>query len=119
MIKIICDYDWPGNIGQLENIFQAMGVLNTGTQITSEMIIKSLSTTVVSPHLLSTKQLTKANVEEAVEKGTPLPISASEVLPLWKIEKMPTEAAIDFCAANVPKAAALLGGIPSTIYRKK
>ncbi len=45
-IQIMCAYDWPGNIRQLENVIHGMVILNSGEQITSEMIIKSLSTTV-------------------------------------------------------------------------
>ncbi|PKG37943.1 sigma-54-dependent transcriptional regulator [Psychromonas sp. Urea-02u-13] len=116
VIKIICDYDWPGNIRQLENIFHAMVVLNTGTQITSEMIIKSLSTTVASQPLVTTKKVSN-KIQEATVPVEVTPMT--EVLPLWKVEKLAIEAAIDFCAGNVPKAAALLEVSPSTIYRKK
>ncbi|WP_022941939.1 sigma-54-dependent transcriptional regulator [Psychromonas hadalis] len=114
VIKIICGYDWPGNIRQLENIFHAMVVLNTGTQITSEMIIKSLSTTVVSQHLPVAKTSSEQGAGSVViAHGT------TEILPLWKVEKQAIEAAIDHCAGNIPKAAALLEVSPSTIYRKK
>lgn len=116
VIKIICDYDWPGNIRQLENIFHAMVVLNTGTQITSEMIIKSLSTTVASQSLNAVKPQVDKFVENTPETKI---LSASDILPLWMVEKHAIEAAIDFCAGNIPKAAALLEVSPSTIYRKK
>jgi DNA-binding NtrC family response regulator len=116
VIKIICDYDWPGNVRQLENIFHAMVVLNTGTQITSEMIIKSLSTMVASQPLVTTKKVSN----KVQESTAPVEVATmTEVLPLWKVEKLAIEAAIDFCAGNVPKAAALLEVSPSTIYRKK
>jgi len=45
-IQIIRQYDWPGNIRQLENVIHGMVILNTGNAITSEMIIKALSTSV-------------------------------------------------------------------------
>jgi len=120
-LQIICQYDWPGNIRQLENVIHGMVILNSGEQITSEMIIKSLSTTVknysaIQPTL--TLPITESNninhhTANNHEK------SITEIQPLWKIEKDAIEAAILHCHGNIPKAAAMLEVSPSTIYRKK
>lgn len=122
-IKIICSYDWPGNIRQLENVIHGMVILNSGKEITSEMIIKSLSTTVDTalsrelPHHLS------STIEEK-RSASPSPIKNSQserqvIQPLWEVEKNAIESAILSCNGNIPKAAALLEVSPSTIYRKK
>ena len=116
-IQIICAYDWPGNIRQLENVIHGMVVLNTGEQIKSEMIIKALSTTVKnytashSPAVIETTN-TANDVADKVE-------SNSLIQPLWQVEKNTIEAAIFYCQGNIPKAAAMLEVSPSTIYRKK
>ena len=111
-IKIICSYDWPGNVRQLENIIHGMVILNTGTEITAEMIIKSLSTTVQG--YLQTEQ--PANITPALN-----PVSTNKITiqPLWQVEKEAIESAITYCQGNIPQAAALLEVSPSTIYRKK
>ncbi len=112
-IQIICQYDWPGNIRQLENVIHGMIVLNTGSKITSEMIIKALSTT------FSVADRTPL---KAVEQSTTIENSKQsnlDIVPLWLMEKSAIENAIDYCNGNVPQAAALLEVSPSTIYRKK
>jgi two-component system repressor protein LuxO len=132
-LQIICQYDWPGNIRQLENIIHGIVILNTGDQITSEMMIKSLSTTVgLSDKILlqtktQTKTETRIKTEPTYQPETPIegqvtPITTNnnaEIIPLWLVEKTAIEHAINYCQGNVPKAAALLEVSPSTIYRKK
>jgi two-component system, repressor protein LuxO len=112
-LQIICQYDWPGNIRQLENIIHGMVILNTGDKLTSEMIIKALSTTI---------GLSDKFVPEVFVKNEPTTIavnSQSEIIPLWLMEKNAIENAINHCHGNVPQAAALLEVSPSTLYRKK
>lgn len=112
-LQIICQYDWPGNIRQLENIIHGMIILNSGETLTSEMIIKALSTTV--------GLLNKPMLETSV-KSKPIAMAVKdhpEIVPLWLMEKNAIENAINYCQGNVPKAAALLEVSPSTLYRKK
>jgi len=118
-IQIICAYDWPGNIRQLENVIHGMVVLNSGEQITSEMIIKSLSNTVKNYTAIQ-----PVSPQPAADKTnyhhSPEPIkNNTEIQPLWQVEKDAIEAAISYCQGNIPKAAAMLEVSPSTIYRKK
>ncbi|WDE03004.1 sigma-54-dependent Fis family transcriptional regulator [Thalassomonas viridans] len=115
-VQIICGYDWPGNVRQLENVIHGMVVLNTGKKITSEMVIKSLSNMVGGIHapvkaFQADPVTAKAAESDKKEKG--------EILPLWQVEKQAIEQAIAHCCGNVPKAAALLEVSPSTLYRKK
>jgi len=124
-IKIICSYDWPGNIRQLENIIHGMVILNTGSTISSQMIIKSLSTTVQG---FASKNTPIAKTSFSENQITPSPSShinegennnPPKIQPLWQTEKQAIETAITFCNGNIPQAAALLEVSPSTIYRKK
>jgi len=117
-IQLICSYDWPGNIRQLENIIHGMVVLNTGKEITAEMVIKALSTTVNG---FITKQNRTINPTIHIENNTVNKNETrdTEIIPLWVVEKTAIESAILFCEGNIPKAAAMLEVSPSTIYRKK
>jgi len=119
-IQIICAYDWPGNIRQLENVIHGMVVLNSGEQITSEMIIKSLSNTVKNYTAIQPVSSPPVVSENSNSHPPPEPIkNNTEIQPLWQVEKNAIEAAISYCQGNIPKAAAMLEVSPSTIYRKK
>ncbi len=119
-IQIICAYDWPGNIRQLENVIHGMVILNTGDQIRSEMIIKSLSTTVKNYTAIQPK--TPSQAPTIQYNGTSDDVEKEKqyiIQPLWQVEKDAIEGAISYCQGNIPKAAAMLEVSPSTIYRKK
>jgi len=117
-IQIICSYDWPGNIRQLENVIHGMVILNSGDQIKSEMIIKSLSTTVKNYSAIQPKVAMPPSVANDSHYNNEAD-NNTEIIPLWQVEKNAIEAAILHCQGNIPKAAAMLEVSPSTIYRKK
>ncbi len=120
-IQIMCAYDWPGNIRQLENVIHGMVILNSGEQITSEMIIKSLSTTVKNYSAIQPMPIkrTYAPSDEQPDAKIVQPTQGIAIKPLWQVEKDAIESAISYCEGNIPKAAAMLEVSPSTIYRKK
>jgi len=117
-IQIICSYNWPGNVRQLENIIHGIVILNTGKEITAEMVIKSLSTT-VNNFIAKQSQVGRSNHIEEYQPSKRAIESSAEIIPLWQVEKDTIESAILYCEGNIPKAAALLEVSPSTIYRKK
>jgi len=126
-IQIICAYDWPGNIRQLENVIHGMVILNIGEQITSEMIIKSLSTTVKNYTAIQPPPAIHTAATITTPSTTPVydnphldeADNTMVIKPLWRVEKDAIESAISHCQGNIPKAAAMLEVSPSTIYRKK
>ncbi|HCM46723.1 MAG TPA: sigma-54-dependent Fis family transcriptional regulator [Colwellia sp.] len=128
-LQIICQYDWPGNIRQLENIIHGMVILNTGDKLTSEMIIKALSSTIgLSDNILPvSNRVTRPAIRSEERSETPIeqtsnPLATNtntEIIPLWLTEKNAIENAINYCQGNIPQAAALLEVSPSTLYRKK
>jgi two-component system repressor protein LuxO len=132
-LQILCSHNWPGNIRQLENVIHGMVILNSGEKITSEMVIKSLSTTVKNYNAIqpfSNKPITdtKTSISAPVKKECThssneyerdVACNTDEIKPLWQVEKNAIEAAILQCHGNIPKAAAMLEVSPSTIYRKK
>lgn len=93
-------YAWPGNLLQLRNLMRMIAVLRNGPIVTSDMLPKEIFDT-------SSRQPSRGHA------GPP------HTKPLWAVEKETIETAIRNCAGNIPRAAALLGVSPSTIYRKK
>jgi DNA-binding NtrC family response regulator len=113
--NIFMTYNWPGNVRQLENTIRNIVVLNKGTVITSEMLPVDIVSKKTSRDDSGQKTSTIEKSELAKEKND---FSLLDIKPLWVIEKEAITEAITACAGNIPKAAALLGVSPSTIYRK-
>ncbi|MBE3656518.1 sigma-54-dependent Fis family transcriptional regulator [Vibrio navarrensis] len=98
------EYEWPGNVRQLQNVLRNIVVLNNGKEITMEMLPPPLN----QPLARSENRLFK-ELE---------PVSVTDIYPLWMTEKMAIEQAIKACDGNIPRAAGYLDVSPSTIYRK-
>jgi len=79
-IRIMMDYSWPGNVRELQNIIRNIVVLNTGSEVTPDMIPKAVSGN--ATHIQSEKT-------EMLSDGSPPLINQSntEVTPLWQVEK--------------------------------
>jgi DNA-binding NtrC family response regulator len=115
--SIIRNHSWPGNVRELQNVIRNVVVLNRGKIVTPDMLPESMSTQVT-------------NLKEAYS-GQTIPIDNTQVInnsdvsntpafrSLLEIEQNAICEAIKLCDDNIPKAAALLGVSPSTIYRKK
>lgn len=100
---ILANYDWPGNIRQLQNVLHQLVVLHDGGKVTDKML----------PPPLGLGQMKKVEVIENISD------EPAYILPLHLVEKQAIEQAIAFCNGNIPKAAKLLEVNPSTIYRKR
>lgn len=109
---VFMDYEWPGNIRQLQNVLRNVVVLFDAEQVTVDML----------PPPLNGVPKRGTAVIEAAPKPLVRPAliaSAQEIRPLHVVEKEAIERAIEFCDGNIPRAAALLEVSPSTIYRKR
>ncbi|MDP5253736.1 MULTISPECIES: quorum-sensing sigma-54 dependent transcriptional regulator LuxO [unclassified Vibrio] len=104
VLERFAQYEWPGNVRQLQNVLRNVVVLNNGKEITMEMLPPPLNQV-------------KPKMPEPVSSGTKP--SVSEICPLWMTEKQAIENAIAACDGNIPRAAGYLDVSPSTIYRKK
>ncbi len=109
----IATYSWPGNVRQMLNVIRNIVVLHDGEEVTPAMLPE-----LVQPSRRSGDSVTARQPGAAVPVG-PREEPAPSIRPLWIVEKETIERAIDACAGNIPKAAALLEISPSTIYRKK
>ena len=110
-------YDWPGNIRQLQNVIRNAVVLNDGEEVTVAMLPPPLSPLVAQ--LLSKSAAAPVVSSGGAVEAASAPRDDGRIRPLWEVEKETIERAIDLCGGNIPKAAAMLGISPSTIYRKK
>ncbi|MEL0641084.1 sigma-54 dependent transcriptional regulator [Pseudoalteromonas aliena] len=111
--SLFCNYDWPGNIRELQNVIENTVVINDAQIIEREMLPSSFGLTASVP---STKSMPSANMSSS--NSMPSPMAVHDIEPLWQVEKRAIENAIQVCDDNIPLAAAYLGVSASTIYRK-
>jgi len=97
-------HPWPGNVRELLNVIRAVVVMQDGTQITTEMLPRSV-----------TESPRGADPKFAVP-ATAKPVTT--VRPLIEIEREAIEHALQVCGGNLSQAAKALGINASTIYRK-
>ncbi len=109
--QMILEYDWPGNIRQLQNVIRNIVVLNQGNVVTPEMLPPPLNNIKIQP-IRNYSVTSETPIEARIQQS-------DEIIPLWKVEKKVINEAIAICDGNIPQAAARLEVSPSTIYRKK
>ena len=110
----IQQYNWPGNVRQLQNVIRNIVVLHNEPVVNLTHLpapLNSLSNKVIANVVQQTDNVIKiTDVNDNTSAG---------IKPLADVERECIENAINFCEGNIPKAAALLDVSPSTIYRKK
>lgn len=99
-------YEWPGNVRQLQNVLRNVVVLNEGREILLPMLPPPLNQPVEPQPVTSGNSMMD------------MPLSVSDIHPLWLTEKLAIERAIEACDGNIPRAAGYLDVSPSTLYRK-
>lgn len=115
--RCLSQYDWPGNVRQLENVIRNVLVLNPQEWIEVSMLPDLPRSTAINEKLTAPTKTTNKHIDN-VQSIEPLVEQEFEVKPLWLAEKEYIEKVIDYCATNIPKAAAMLDVSPSTLYRK-
>lgn len=120
-------YDWPGNVRQLQNVIRNIVVLHNGHEVTENMLPPPLNGISGVKIASSTVKQLSQPVEYLSKNPIPFePMMLSQesgktkldIEPLWLVEKRAIQLAIDVCDGNIPQAAGLLEVSPSTIYRK-
>ena len=126
-VALLSDYDWPGNVRQVQNVVRNIVVLNDGGVVGTEMFpepLKSWSGDVQEPAKLQQGPISPRlmadflNEKESPAAGNTAPASGFPIRPMWQVEREMIEEAIRACGGNVPRAAALLELSPSTVYRR-
>ncbi len=114
---LINQYDWPGNIRELQNVIENIVVIHDSEQVEREML--AALTEGQASFAGKSPSAAPAPVQR---NGVSNPVSqlngAEGIRPLWLVEKEAIESAIGQCNGNIPLAAACLGVSASTIYRK-
>jgi len=126
-IELMHEYRWPGNIRQLENLIHSLVILNDGPQIDAKILgsglqdnsSNALPIDTIEPPALDTASQDKIEQTQEQSPRENALTTATEIKPLWLMEKEFIENAINQCAGNITKAAVLLEISPSTIYRKQ
>lgn len=110
----IHNYDWPGNVRQLQNVIRNIVVLHNDKIVNLAHLPAPLNTLqpLKIPSNVNVKVLT-------TENKIPLEGEENPIQALADVERDTIENAINYCNGNIPKAAALLDVSPSTIYRKR
>jgi two-component system repressor protein LuxO len=112
---VLLNYDWPGNIRQLQNIVRNVVVLNNAKQVTLEMLPDPLDKLAKEyKNILGSK----INNPKTVNPIATTFSRRKHISPLWQVEKETIQHAIALCNGSVSKAAGLLEVSPSTLYRK-
>ena len=100
--QILLNYDWPGNVRQLQNYIYKLVILNEDiVEITAEKLLPFAET---QHH---------SEVEQTI-----IPASVDAIRPLWQIEKEVIEQAIKLTNGNISEVARRLEISTPTIYRK-
>ena len=103
-------YPWPGNVREMQNIIRNIVVLNSGEDVTAEMI-DALTHGQPLPYQ-------KRNIDSPIPVASVTPATPQALKPMWMIEKEAIEHAMDVCSNNVTQVSAALEMSPSTIYRR-
>jgi len=141
----LCNYSWPGNVRQLQNIIRNVVVLHNDTHVAIEHLPPPLNQPVTNKtaqvaskpsftapsqfsrntevaevqHNQTEQQQISPPEEQALEASATDAINTSVIRPMADIEREVIQNAIDHCDGNVLNAAVLLELSPSTLYRKK
>lgn len=120
-------YDWPGNIRELQNVIENIVVIYDGQTVQPNMLPSNFGHSIVShsnshpvnnhgiqPNQTTTNTTAKSSTHTIASQQP----SPHNIVQLWIVEKNAIEAAIRQCDGNIPLAAAYLGISASTIYRK-
>ena len=135
--RILRAYSWPGNVRQLQNVIRQVVVLQMGETVTADMLPPPIGTGLLGGGLGSGYGAEASAPGSGANSPSPFnalpnphapnPLAPNplarpdpdQIRPLWMVEKQAIEQAIEACDGNIPRAAALLGISPSTIYRKR
>ena len=146
--KLLCHYEWPGNVRQLKNLIYSAVVVSVEPTINEQTIATLLKIPAERLALLLAKPEGKFcqkkhsedsstyNLEQSIPVNTSAEImdmnlkfknedkamdhdeSKTKIFSLASVERSTIEYAIKCCNDNVKQAAEALGVSPSTLYRK-
>ncbi|MFI3247422.1 MAG: sigma-54 dependent transcriptional regulator [Ferrimonas sp.] len=123
----LTQFQWPGNVRQLQNVMRQVAVIHSGGKVAAEHLPAPLN---VPEHVEESAaplqfdwQQSHGNETNSNGNGVVEPTDFTVAAPalagsLAEIERLAIEQAIAQCQGNIAQAASLLEVSPSTIYRK-
>lgn len=119
--QVIADYHWPGNVRQLQNVMRNIVVLNDDVKVQVSHLPPPLNQKLKAKpkaKLVPINTMQAASVAQPTNLAPPSD-AATQIKPMWQVERETIQQAIEYCDGNVLNAAVLLDLSPSTVYRKK
>lgn len=113
--QVLLNYEWPGNIRQLQNIIRHAIVMHDGLALTAEMLPVYLG----KGGVIEVNGKSLGDLDGSARRINGEAIDHEKIMPLHLLERRAIERAINLCHGNIPRAAAMLQVSPSTLYRKK
>ncbi len=118
--SVFLNYDWPGNIRQLQNVIRNIVVLHNDEVVTPTMLPPPLNTVGTDSNQIRIPTTPKIHPQDVLTSNTQSPQDTIEsIRSMDDIEREHIERAISICNGNIPTAAHHLGISAATIYRKK
>lgn len=112
-LRALVNYNWPGNIRELENAIERAVIIASGRQIEFEDLPEAIGRS-------SAEAFAHARLERAAAAGEGRSFGVNVELPaaMDEIEKQVIEATLDYTAGDKSRAARLLNIGRKTLYRK-
>lgn len=115
--EIFLEYDWPGNVRQLENAVTYALVMATDDMIKVEDLPEEiLQSSTKYKHVSSKKQANDDQVSSSIVMDGKIVLDAT--MSMQEIEKIAVENTLNTTGYNIPLTANILGMARSTLYRK-
>ncbi|WP_422923013.1 sigma-54-dependent transcriptional regulator [Singulisphaera sp. PoT] len=117
-LHALSQYDWPGNIRQLENMVERLGIFSTGPIIGLDAIPPEILNPSSAPYQPISSMSTPSDSIPVASDLTPGSEGDEPLRPIDQIEKQAIEDALRRSRGNVREAARTLGLGQATVYRK-
>ena len=112
VLAALQQYDWPGNIRELEHAIQQMVAMNSGPWLTAV----DLNSFVRNP--TDQQAFLAASGQSTATPGSQGPAGAAGIMPLAEVEKRAILNALEYTKGDRSVAALMLGIGRTTLYRK-
>ena len=112
-IRALVNYEWSGNVRELENAIERAVIIATGRQIELDDLPEAISRMAFELHAQAKEE--RAN---AASKGSSIAIEIELPAAIQEVEKLVIEATLDYTGGDKSHAARLLEIGRKTLYRK-